>query len=92
MAVNNLVNLVKSGVGLTATDINKIMASFLMEQQDVICIQKYGNDHGHAFLKNFGAKVPRCSINQLHSLGLGKHFYKSCIKLHKGNLDQTLLN
>ena len=72
-------NLVEGKVTLNSDEVNAIMASFLMEKSDFLCIKKYGDGHGHKFLKEFGAKVPRFSYNQLRSNGLGNYFYQKCI-------------
>ena len=83
-------NLVTADVKLTSGEINAIMASFLMEESDARCIKIYGDGHGHEFLKQFGAKVPRYSYNQLHSSCLGKYFYEKCIAGSGVLLHQTL--
>mmetsp|Transcript_21772 Transcript_21772/g.31692 ORF Transcript_21772/g.31692 Transcript_21772/m.31692 type:complete len:415 (-) Transcript_21772:63-1307(-) len=87
---NAVRNLVRSGVKLTSDEVNAIMASFLMERSDYRCIKAYGEGHGHEFLKQFGAKVPRCSYNQLHSNGLGSYFHKNFIEGNGLVLNQTL--
>lgn len=85
-----VVELVESNVALSEKEASAIMASFLMEQSDSICIQNYGEGHGHDFLKAFGAKAPKYSINQLHSHGLGKLFYDKFIRRSSLTVNQTL--
>lgn len=89
---DEVVHKLVDDISLTSKEVNAIMAAFLMKKSDSRCVRSYGNGHGHDFLKQFGAKAPSYSLNQLHSNGLGQYFHEKCIAGRGLLLDETLSN
>jgi small basic protein len=86
-ADNVVEDLLDAKVALSGVQVNSILASFLIYQDEVQCVQLYGAGHGHKYFQDFGARIPWTSINQLHSRGLGQHFHHTYLERGGFNKD-----
>jgi hypothetical protein len=74
---------------LSNAQVNAIIASFLVESDNGMCLRRYGK--GREFFRKFGAKAPRNPVNQLSGCqGLDQKFFDACIRDHALALDPVL--